>query len=51
MDHGLPVQQLVVVEELSKELGQLLDKHQAEADHARVGMNKSDPATIKGSIT
>jgi hypothetical protein len=47
MAHGLPVPQHVVVVELRKGLGRFLDKHQAEDDHALVGMSKSDPATIK----
>ena len=51
MAHGLPAQQLVGVKGLRKGLDRLLDNHQAEEDHVRVGMNKSDPAIIKGSFT
>ena len=47
---GQPVQQPVEVEELKKELDRLIDKHLVEVDHALVGMNKSDLATIKGNI-
>jgi hypothetical protein len=51
MAHGLPAQQLVGAEGLRIGLDRLLDNHPAEDDHARVGMSKIDPATIKGSIT